>query len=73
MPKQQLIFNDQFSGAKTSTDSTVRGTNNTESSENGNKGRLNSRNKLKGIDLFCGIGGFRLAMQKNNVDCVFSS
>lgn len=28
---------------------------------------------LKGIDLFCGIGGFRLAMQDNNVDCVFSS
>lgn len=23
--------------------------------------------------MFCGIGGFRLAMQKNNVDCVFSS
>ena len=28
---------------------------------------------LKSIDLFCGIGGFRLAMQDNNVDCVFSS
>lgn len=28
---------------------------------------------LKGIDLFCGIGGFRIAMQDNNVDCVFSS
>ncbi len=27
----------------------------------------------KGIDLFCGIGGFRLAMQENNVKCVFSS
>lgn len=26
-----------------------------------------------GIDLFCGIGGFRLAMQENNVRCVFSS
>lgn len=26
-----------------------------------------------GIDLFCGIGGFRLAMQENNVSCVFSS
>lgn len=29
--------------------------------------------KYKGIDLFCGIGGFRLAMNSNNVDCVFSS
>lgn len=27
----------------------------------------------KGIDLFCGIGGFRLAMQRSNVECVFSS
>ncbi len=27
----------------------------------------------KGIDLFCGIGGFRLAMEENNVQCVFSS
>ena len=26
-----------------------------------------------GIDLFCGIGGFRLAMQENNVSCIFSS
>ena len=26
-----------------------------------------------GIDLFCGIGGFRLAMEANNVKCVFSS
>ena len=31
------------------------------------------RPKLKGIDLFCGIGGFRLAMERNNIDCVFSS
>lgn len=31
------------------------------------------KNKYKGIDLFCGIGGFRLAMEENNVDCVFSS
>ena len=73
MPKKQLILFDQFSGAKTSTDSTVRGTNNTEGRENGNYGRLTPGNKLRGIDLFCGIGGFRLAMQKNNVDCVFSS
>ena len=29
--------------------------------------------KYKGIDLFCGIGGFRLAMQDNGVECVFSS
>lgn len=29
--------------------------------------------KYKGIDLFCGIGGFRLAMQHNDVECVFSS
>ena len=28
---------------------------------------------LKGIDLFCGIGGFRLAMQNSGVECVFSS
>ena len=28
---------------------------------------------IKAIDLFCGIGGFRLAMESNNVDCVFSS
>lgn len=27
----------------------------------------------KGIDLFCGIGGFRIAMADNNVECVFSS
>lgn len=29
--------------------------------------------KYTGIDLFCGIGGFRLAMEENNVSCVFSS
>ena len=29
--------------------------------------------KYKGIDLFCGIGGFRLAMEASDVDCVFSS
>lgn len=32
-----------------------------------------SKNQYKGIDLFCGIGGFRLAMEANNVNCVFSS
>lgn len=29
--------------------------------------------KYKGIDLFCGIGGFRLAMENSGVQCVFSS
>lgn len=29
--------------------------------------------KIKAIDLFCGIGGFRLAMESNQIDCVFSS
>lgn len=29
--------------------------------------------QYKGIDLFCGIGGFRLAMEENGVKCVFSS
>jgi DNA (cytosine-5)-methyltransferase 1 len=33
----------------------------------------NTHGKLKGIDLFCGIGGFRLAMERNNIECVFSS
>ncbi|GHV13731.1 cytosine-specific methyltransferase [Fibrobacterales bacterium] len=28
---------------------------------------------LKFIDLFCGIGGFRLALEKRNLECVFSS
>jgi len=37
------------------------------------KNKAMSSDSLKGIDLFCGIGGFRLAMQDNNVDCVFSS
>lgn len=32
-----------------------------------------NQNILKGIDLFCGIGGFRLAMEDSNVQCVFSS
>lgn len=31
------------------------------------------KKRYKGIDLFCGIGGFRIAMDKNNVDCVFAS
>ena len=29
--------------------------------------------ELKGIDLFCGIGGFRIAMEKSNIACVYSS
>lgn len=32
-----------------------------------------ARKSYKGIDLFCGIGGFRLAMETNHVKCVFSS
>lgn len=32
-----------------------------------------NRKQYKGIDLFCGIGGFRLAMQDCDVECVFSS
>ncbi len=31
------------------------------------------KKKIRGIDLFCGIGGFRLAMEDAGVDCVFSS
>lgn len=34
---------------------------------------MSNKNKYTGIDLFCGIGGFRLAMEENNVKCVFSS
>ncbi len=32
-----------------------------------------NKKQYKGIDLFCGIGGFRLAMQDCDVECVFSS
>ena len=28
--------------------------------------------KFKFIDLFCGLGGFRIAMEKNGGKCVFS-
>ena len=31
------------------------------------------KKKWRGIDLFCGIGGFRLAMKDAGVECVFSS
>ena len=34
---------------------------------------INKTMAYKGIDLFCGIGGFRLAMNANGVECVFSS
>ncbi len=34
---------------------------------------LCSDDKLKFIDLFCGMGGFRIAFEKNNCNCVFSS
>lgn len=30
-------------------------------------------NKYKFIDLFCGIGGFRLGLERNGLECVFSS
>jgi DNA (cytosine-5)-methyltransferase 1 len=32
-----------------------------------------SHNKLRFIDLFCGIGGFRFAFEKAGCECVFSS
>lgn len=35
--------------------------------------KIRIKHKYKGIDLFCGIGGFRLAMEDNGVECVFSS
>lgn len=34
---------------------------------------MKNKKIYKGIDLFCGIGGFRLAMEANDVECVFSS
>ena len=34
---------------------------------------LCSENRFKFIDLFCGMGGFRIAFEQNNCDCVFSS
>jgi DNA (cytosine-5)-methyltransferase 1 len=32
-----------------------------------------AHNKLRFIDLFCGIGGFRLAFERAGCECVFSS
>jgi DNA (cytosine-5)-methyltransferase 1 len=32
-----------------------------------------SHNKLRFIDLFCGIGGFRIAFERAGAQCVFSS
>ena len=34
---------------------------------------MSSKKKLKFIDLFCGMGGFRIAFEKNGCKCVFSS
>lgn len=34
---------------------------------------IKKNQKLKFIDLFCGIGGFRIAFEKNGCECVFSS
>lgn len=34
---------------------------------------LCSDDKFKFIDLFCGMGGFRIAFERNNCNCVFSS
>jgi DNA (cytosine-5)-methyltransferase 1 len=38
-----------------------------------NNGRKNGRTALRFIDLFCGIGGFRLAFERAGAKCVFSS
>lgn len=35
--------------------------------------KISSESKLSFIDLFCGMGGFRLAFEKNHCKCVFSS
>ena len=74
MPKKQLKYIDPLSGTNALTDNEAASCVNISADfDNVNSNSSNSHDKLKGIDLFCGIGGFRLAMQKNNVDCVFSS
>ena len=35
--------------------------------------KTNSNRTIKFIDLFCGIGGFRIGFERNGFDCVFSS
>jgi len=35
--------------------------------------RPGTRQKFRFIDLFCGIGGFRLAFERSGSECVFSS
>jgi DNA (cytosine-5)-methyltransferase 1 len=40
---------------------------------NGKKQKNKRKSMYKFIDLFCGIGGFRLALEKRGLECVFSS
>lgn len=44
-----------------------------ESPAYGSKGSKGASKKLKFIDLFCGIGGFRIAFERSGCECVFSS
>lgn len=47
--------------------------------KNVKKGTLGTNEQVRmqesftGIDLFCGIGGFRIGMENNNIKCIFSS
>ena len=34
---------------------------------------IRASHKKKFIDLFCGLGAFRIGLEKNNFECVFSS